>query len=142
MKEGLNIPDMMIEIALTKLFKSPKKWAFLKRLDVIFFDEVGQLSKEHLAMIDVIMRRVKGSDKPFGGCLFMGTGDHRQLTPISGGPMWLSSMLITSFDVMYLKHLVRSANDKRLQYVLDKTRKVRTEKDEIDGIINRLRNGI
>ena len=51
----------LAELAAISLYKSPERLAFLQRLDVLFFDELGQASSELISCIDMILRRVRGS---------------------------------------------------------------------------------
>ena len=59
---------------ITALGTRPERAAFLKRLDVLFFDEIGQLSSEYLAVMDIVLRNLRRVDQPMGGVLIFSTG--------------------------------------------------------------------
>ena len=69
----------------------------LLKLDVLFADELGQLSTEMLSALDIILCRVRGSSLLMGGVLIIGTIDHLQLKPVRGKPILISPHVITSF---------------------------------------------
>eukprot|EP00957_Ditylum_brightwellii_P157489 11986613-Ditylum_brightwellii.AAC.1 len=50
------IPHHQAELALAKLLRDPKKMNFLRTINVILFDEMGQCSAEMLATVDIIMQ--------------------------------------------------------------------------------------
>lgn len=84
---------------------------FYYYLQVWFFDEIGLISWEFLAVIDKVLRIIKDCQAPFGGSLFFCSGDHYQLLPINGQPVWNSPLLLSAFRCMMLEHLVRSQGD-------------------------------
>jgi hypothetical protein len=87
----------------------------LMTLDVLFIDELGQWSDGYIAVIDIILRRVRGSNAFFGGVLVFATMDWKQLKPISGLPAMLSPSMITSYTFLDLGHSVRARGDPNLQ---------------------------
>lgn len=83
--------------------------------DMIVFDEIGQLSSEELAVLDMILRQLRDSYLPFGGVLFFGSFDHMQINCIQGLPFLLSMHLLTDFTIVRLEQSVRASTDKDLQ---------------------------
>jgi predicted GIY-YIG superfamily endonuclease len=120
-REGSSV-HRLAELAAISLYKSPERLAFLQRLDVLFFDELGQASCELISCIDMILRRVRGSDQFLGGVLLIATIDPLQLKPIDGRPFLVSPFVITCFRFSVLKHSVRAANDPFLQRIQDISR--------------------
>lgn len=57
--------------------------ADLKRLDVLIIDEISMVRCDLLDACDIIMRKVKGNDEPFGGVVVLFVGDKRQLPPVA-----------------------------------------------------------
>ena len=51
-------PQRLAELAVINLQKQPKFVVLLRQLDVLFMDEMGQLSAELLAVLDIILRRI------------------------------------------------------------------------------------
>lgn len=84
-------------------------------MDVLLLDEIGQLSAQQFALIDIILRHARNSCLPFGGVLIIGTFDHAQLGCINGLPFLLSSHILTDFTLIKLEHSVRAAKDRALQ---------------------------
>lgn len=58
-------------------------------MDMLILDEVGQLSAEQFALVDIVLRHARKSSLPFGGVLVCGTFDHAQLGSIEGIPFLL-----------------------------------------------------
>jgi predicted GIY-YIG superfamily endonuclease len=117
----------LAELAVIQLNKKPKELQMLLRLDVLFADELGQLSAEMLSVLDIILRRVRGSSLFMGGVLVIGTIDHLQLKPVRGKPFLVSPHVLTSFTMRKLIHPVRAAKCKDLRRVIEITRVRREE---------------
>ena len=86
----------------------------LLSVDMIIFDEVGQLSSQEFSLLDLILRQIRQNDMPFGGVLIIGSFDHMQINSIEGLPFLLSSHLLTDYTIVKLQHSVRAAGDKKL----------------------------
>jgi hypothetical protein len=110
-------PHRMAEIAITKLLRDPKKLNLLRVLDCLFLDEIGQLSSELLAVLDIIFRRVKDTNIFLGGVIIIGTIDHTQLQPVQGRPFLTSSHVISCFKMTMLSTSVRASNDPNFQRI-------------------------
>ena len=110
-------PHRLAEIAITKLLRDPKKMNLVRSLDCLFLDEIGQLSSEMLAVIDIILRRVKDTNIFMGGVLIISTIDHTQLQPVQGRPFLTSSHVITCFQMTMLCTSVRASNDPNFQRI-------------------------
>jgi hypothetical protein len=119
------------EKALLSLNNSPTKKASICAIDVLAFEEIGLLSNEYLNVIDKILRNLRNSEVPFGGVVIMATGDPRQLPPIDGKPVWISTHIFTTFTVYNLKEYVRSAGDQHLMDALRLLQKVHLTDDEM-----------
>jgi hypothetical protein len=119
------------ENALLSLQSNPVKMAAICATDVLAFEEIGLLPNELLNVIDKIMRNLRKSDVPFGGVIILATGDPRQLPPVQGKPVWLSSNMYSTFRVYHLKEYVRSAGDQQLMDALRLLQKEYLVEDEI-----------
>ena len=75
------IVDEIVEKALQKIDFDFVKQTILKRLDVIYFEEIGMVSSEEFASIDLILQKVRENYQPFEGVLVFATGDPKQLPP-------------------------------------------------------------
>lgn len=108
-------PHRLAELAVIALSKHPELFVLLKTIDVLYVDECGQISAELLSVLDIILRKVRGSSLFMGGMLVIGTIDQVQLRPIKGLPFLLSPYVFTTFRMRVLKHYVRCADCPVLQ---------------------------
>ncbi|KAL7538852.1 hypothetical protein ACHAXR_012264, partial [Thalassiosira sp. AJA248-18] len=117
-------PYRLAELALEKLHrKSQIKYLHaLLTMDVLIIDECGQLSAQQLCILDIILRKSRNVDIPFGGVLVIGTMDHTQLGAIEGWPFLLSSHILTDFVMIGLSHSVRAHGDEDFQRIQAITR--------------------
>jgi predicted GIY-YIG superfamily endonuclease len=120
-------PGRIAELAIAALFKTPWKLELLRRLDVIFLDELGQISAETLSVLDIIFRRIRSCTRFMGGVLLISTKDILQLLPINGRPPMTSAHMISSFRFAKLNHSVRAAKDANLRRIQLITRLMPTE---------------
>lgn len=112
-------PPQMVKNAVRRLLEtSPEKGALLRRANVIFIEEIGFMSMQMYGIIDGVLRKVCDNNLPAGGRFIIANGDYRQLCPIDGDPFWASSLLVSNFKVVSLKHFVRCASDATLQRIL------------------------
>ena len=99
------------ELALIDIMKDAKKTHILTSLDVLICDEMGQLSSNFVAMLDIILRRLRDNNLYLGGVLVIGTLDHTQIQAIDSRPFLTSSNLIPCFKMVALENSVRAAED-------------------------------
>ena len=116
-------PFKCAEIALEKIRRKLNSLHILLTMDVLFIDELGQKSAQQIATIDIIMRKLRNSQLPFGGILIIGSMDHTQIQPINQLPFLTSSMVLTSFQAIKLQHSVRAHGDVDFQRLQELTRK-------------------
>ena len=59
----------MAELAIQKLTRpsQAKFLYFVLTMDMLFFDEIGQLSAQKIDALDIILRTIRNTDIPFGG---------------------------------------------------------------------------
>ena len=115
-------PFKSAEYALQKINRQIKILHALLTLDVIFFDELSQISAQQLSAIGIVLRKVRDSQTPFGGVLILGTMDHTQIQPINQLPFLTSSLVLTCFNAIELQHLVRAHQDLEFQRIQQITR--------------------
>jgi predicted GIY-YIG superfamily endonuclease len=99
------------ELAILSLMRKPEKLEFLRSLNIIFFDEMGQISDTLLSILDIILRKIRNSNIYMGGVLIIYSMDHTQIQPINGRPFLTSCHVIPCFQAVTLKHSVRASND-------------------------------
>ena len=56
----------------------------MRQIDILYLEEVGMISAEEFAAMDVVMQIVRQNSSPFGGVLVFRSGDPQQLPPPSG----------------------------------------------------------
>ena len=64
-----------------------------------------------MSAIDIILRKERDSQIPFGGVLILGTIDHTQIQLINQLPFLTSSLVLTCFYIIELQHSVRVYQD-------------------------------
>lgn len=99
------------EIALIKILRDARKTHLLLAIDVMICDEIGQLSADFVAVLDIILRRLRDNSLYLGGVLVISTLDHTQIQSIDSRPFLTSSNLIPCFKMVALKLSVRAAAD-------------------------------
>eukprot|EP00956_Cyclotella_meneghiniana_P024833 scaffold50532_cov38-Cyclotella_meneghiniana.AAC.1 len=103
------------QAALEKIMRDPMLLHALRTLDVLFLDECSQVSAEYLSMMDIILRKVRNSQTPFGGVHVFGTMDPAQLQAIKMRPFLTSAFMLSCFQMVELKHSVRAHGDPEFQ---------------------------
>ncbi len=114
-KNATIYPYRMAELSLQKIMRKKLYHHALLTVDVLFLDELGQISAEMIAIVDIIFRKLHNSTMPFGGVLVLGTLDHAQLQPIKALPFLMSSLVTTSFTMVQLKESVRASTDRQFR---------------------------
>ena len=109
---GRNLSSHQIsKQAILKIIKSSRTYNFIKLIDIIFNDEIGQVSAEFLSSIDITLRRVRNNNIFLGGLLIIGTIDHKQIQPIEGKLFLTSCHIIPYFRIVELKHSAKANGD-------------------------------
>ena len=108
-------PHRMAELAIIKILRDPVKERFIRTVHMLNLDEASNLAAETLSVIDIICRKIRVTNLPFGGIYINGTMDASQFLSITGRPFLLSSLILTSFKMIKLCHSVRAANDPNFQ---------------------------
>jgi len=104
----------LAELAVVKLHRQPTQMQLLQRLDVLFIDELGQVSAEMLAVLDIVMRCIRDNSIFMGGLLLIATMDPLQLPPVSGRPALLLPHMLTVFTLNELQESVRALQETRI----------------------------
>ena len=105
----------LAELAIVAMKKKPEWIQVLSTLNILFIDEIGQLSAEMLCTLDIILRKIRQNNIFFGGLLIIATMDHKQLPPVKGTPFLVSPHIITCFKFSILSHSVRASQDPHLE---------------------------
>ncbi|TSC89211.1 MAG: ATPase AAA [Parcubacteria group bacterium Gr01-1014_3] len=80
---GIGIKTKLSQYDLDKISSNRNITKRIQRAQVLIVDEVSMLSAGTLSMIDVICRKIKRNQEPFGGVQIVLVGDFFQLPPVS-----------------------------------------------------------
>ena len=86
-------------------------------LQVILFEEAGQVDDEVLAKIDIILRKVLNINIYMGELLIIFSMDHTQIQPILGRPFLTSFHIIPCFKIVSLENTVWAYDDDAFQRI-------------------------
>lgn len=81
LEDGRSVPWFKITLELYFRLRT----ADLERLDILVIDEVSMVRCDLLDVADILLRKVRGIDEPFGGVIVLLIGDKRQLPPVTTG---------------------------------------------------------
>ena len=97
---------------------------------VFILEEIGLVSAEMFAVMDLVLRRLRQSPVPFGSIFLLGSGDPLQLPPVEGMPIWCSCHLLTMLRVYMLQEYVRCAVDADLRRLISIMRHLHVTDEE------------
>ena len=109
--ENTSSAHRQAKLAIISLLWNPEKLDFLRSVNIIFFDEMGQVSDVTLAMIDIVLRKVRNSNVYMGGVLIIFSMDHTQIQPLTGRPFLTSCHIVPCFRTVALELSVRASTD-------------------------------
>ena len=77
---GRNLsPHQISEQSILKIIKIPKIIIFFKSIDILFCNEIGQVSAGFFSSIDIILRRDRYDNTFLSGLLIIGTIDQTRI---------------------------------------------------------------
>ena len=119
---------------LQKLNK--KKINLIRSLDLLIIDEISMVRADVLDAIDAVLRRVRRSQKPFGGLQLLMIGDVHQLAPVAKPEEW--EVLSPYYDTPYF---FGSQVLKKTPYVCVELEHIYRQHDEdFITLLNKVRN--
>ena len=80
---GIGIKENLDKRTLDKIISNGYIAKRIGRAKILIIDEVSMLSPETFSMVEVVCRKVKRSEKPFGGMQIVLVGDFFQLPPVT-----------------------------------------------------------
>ncbi len=130
---GLGIMEGGVEATVEKASKNRQVVRRLKKISGFIVDEISMLSGQTLRAAEIIARRVRDSDLPWGGLRVVAVGDFAQLPPVERktsnargwaflDPVWQWS----AFETCFLRTQTR-CKDEEFMKILSMVR---------DGIVN------
>jgi len=119
---------------LQKLNK--KKINLMRSLDLLIIDEISMVRADVLDAIDAVLRRVRRSQKPFGGLQLLMIGDVHQLAPVAKPEEW--ELLSPYYDTPYF---FGSQVLKKAPYICVELEHIYRQHDEdFITLLNKVRN--
>ena len=119
---------------LQKLNK--KKINLMRSLDLLIIDEISMVRADVLDAIDAVLRRVRRSQKPFGGVQLLMIGDVHQLAPVAKPEEW--EVLSPYYDTPYF---FGSQVLKKAPYICVELEHIYRQHDEdFITLLNKVRN--
>lgn len=112
------------------------KKAIIQNLELLVIDEVSMLRSDVLDAMDFMLKKVRRSEKPFGGCQVLFIGDLLQLPPIVKPEEW--QLLQKYYVGMYFFHALVIQENQPLYVELDKI--FRQDDAVFIELLNHLRN--
>lgn len=79
---GLGLGKESVDSLLKKIKKNMDKYMTWRRMVVLIIDEISMLDSRLLEKLNILAKKIKRSDKPFGGIQLIITGDFLQLPPV------------------------------------------------------------
>ena len=79
-----DVPELQTEYQMPERYRRIKrdKERIIKTLDLLIIDEISMVRADLLDAVDMSLRRLRHSDKPFGGVQLLMIGDAQQLSPV------------------------------------------------------------
>ena len=113
-----------------------KKINLMRSLDLLIIDEISMVRADVLDAIDAVLRRVRRSQKPFGGVQLLMIGDVHQLAPVAKPEEW--EVLSPYYDTPYF---FGSQVLKKAPYVCVELEYIYRQHDEdFITLLNKVRN--
>lgn len=124
--------------SVMKNFKCIKNW---KNIKCLIIDEVSMLSLKILNLLNDLAKKIRYSDKPFGGIQVIFTGDFYQLPPVGNSsdpestlfcfqsPLW--NTIFNQENQIILKTIFRQKDQKYIN-ILQQIRKGKIDEDNIE----------
>ena len=106
----------------------------IKKTKILVIDEVSLLSAKFIEILDLLLRKIKNSDKYFGNIKVMMIGDFYQLPPVKGKMAFESEIWDKIFDIQINLTSNHRTKDDKLINILSKIR----ENLPLDNIDNDL----
>jgi len=94
----------------------------IKKTKILIIDEVSLLSAKFIEILDLLLRKIKNSDKYFGGIKVMMVGDFYQLPPVKGKMAFESEIWDKIFDIQINLTSNYRCKDDKLINILSKIR--------------------
>ena len=82
---GIGLGKESAETLIVNIMKKPKLKRAWKKTDILVIDEISMMTPELFEKLDLIGKRIRASEKPWGGIQLVLCGDFFQLPPVTKG---------------------------------------------------------
>lgn len=134
---------------LFRILKQKKICKNWKDVDILIIDEVSMMSKQIFELLDYIARRIRKSDKIFGGIQLICCGDFFQLSPIGNALIpeskqfcFESELWKKTFEHQIILDKIYRQNDENYISILQEIRQGHLSKNSYNIIQKRLISNI
>ena len=112
------------------------KLKIMRSLDLLVIDEISMVRADLLDAVDAVLRRVRHSNKPFGGVQVLMIGDIHQLAPVAKPEEW--ELLEPYYKSVYFfdSHVLQ----KTYYYCIELEHIYRQSDSDFINILNKVRN--
>ncbi len=123
---------------IPQIFKKPwwpKAEKTLKNSEFMIIDEISMLSPKQFKLIDLILKKVRNNENPFGGMRMIFVGDFLQLPPVDvkiNGQIFETDEWKNANPFPIILDESKRTNDEELLFILSKIRKGTYDIDVID----------
>lgn len=121
---GIGVHDELPKKHFQKISKQRRD--IVGKTDVLIIDEISMLHDFRLDIVDIVLRRIRETDEPFGGMQVVLCGDFFQLPPVNRGDSKQGGFITSSdvwnsgsFVVCYLEKQYRQADDDEYRDILN-----------------------
>jgi ATP-dependent DNA helicase PIF1 len=142
---GIGLGNGTIEQVVERICKNRYAIANWKSTNILIIDEVSMMSKKLFEMLDAIARKIRRTNKPFGGMQIIFSGDFYQLPPVGDkleedtvrfcfeSEIWFNAFSLD--DHIVLQTIFRQS-DPLYQQILNQIREGRLKKSSNDILID------
>ncbi len=112
----------------------PKTERTLRNTEFMIIDEISMMSPKQFKLVDLILKRIRNNNKPFGGVRMIFVGDFLQLPPIrkNEGQIFETQEWKDANPFPIILKEIRRTNNEELIFILSKIRKGIYDLDVID----------
>lgn len=130
---GIGLGDGTVDQLLSKIRTRPKYKGRWFNVRTLIIDEISMMSPEIFEKLECIARRIRYSNKPFGGIQLVVVGDFCQLPPVNFDSFCFESDIWDECikNVVYLREVLRQS-DPLFQEILDEIRMGGCSKEHSD----------
>jgi ATP-dependent DNA helicase PIF1 len=135
---GIGLGEGTVEELIKKINYNKKVRERLLIKDIlIVIDEISMLSNNLLDKIDLVLKRLRHSNSPFGGIQMLFSGDLLQLSPINEAGILENEIFKNSFTTVILKTNYRQGTDQKYQDILNNLRINKLTEENIEELEKR-----